>query len=210
MDSVMGMGSGRTGTKGMPRREREQAILAAAADEFAIAGYAGAHVGAIAAAAEVSKALVLSYFGSKEGLYIACVQRAGGTLTAAIGAAMPELSAGTADGERVLDAIFTTLADRPADWPILYDRSVPAGPARDAVRQQRTVLRGQAATGVGRALASAGLKDPDDLSAATLVWEHVGSALVQWWLHHPDESAADMTARARRVLTAASGRSARA
>ena len=106
----------------------------------------------------------------------------------------------------MLEAIFAPLADRPGDWPVLYDRSVPAGRARDAAREQRTILRQQAAGGVSRALAAVGLDDPDDLSAATVVWEHIVSALVQWWQHHPDESAADMTARARRVLTAASGR----
>ena len=205
-DSVMRVRPQRTGTKGMPREQREQTILAAASAEFAASGYAGAHMSVIAANAEVSKALVLSYFGSKEDLYVACVRRAGETLAGAIGDAIPVQSAGATDGERVLEAIFATLADRPGDWPVLYDRSVPAGRARDAAREQRTILRQQAAGGVSRALAAVGLDDPDDLSAATVVWEHIVSALVQWWQHHPDESAADMTARARRVLTAASGR----
>ncbi|OFB44901.1 TetR family transcriptional regulator [Mycolicibacterium sp. (ex Dasyatis americana)] len=190
----------------MPRPQREQAILASASAEFAASGYVSAHMSVIAANAEVSKALVLSYFGSKEDLYVACVERAGETLAAAIGDAIAVQSSGATDGERVLEAIFTTLADRPSDWPVLYDRSIPAGRARDAARRQRTKLRKQAAAGVGRVLAGVGLDDPDDLSAATLVWEHIVSALVQWWQHHPDESAAAMTARARRVLTAASGR----
>lgn len=206
-DSVVRVRPQRTGTKGMPREQREQAILTAAAAEFAASGYAGAHMSVIAAGAEVSKALVLSYFGSKEDLYVACVERAGETLAAAIGNAIPVPSGGAADGERVLEAIFTTLAERPGDWPVLYDRSVPAGRAREAARRQRTILRQQAAAGVSRALTAAGLDDPDDLSAATLVWEHIVSALVQWWRHHPDESATAMTARARRVLAAASGRS---
>jgi hypothetical protein len=59
--------------------------------------------------------------------------------------------------------------------------------------------------GVSRALADFGLDDPDDLSAATLVWEHIVSALVQWWQQHPDHSAGDMAARASRVLAAVSG-----
>ena len=78
--------------------------------------------------------------------------------------------------------------------------------ARDAAREQRAILRRQAMAGVSRALAEVGLDDPDDLSAATVVWEHIVSALVQWWQQHPDQTAADMTAHARRVLTAASGR----
>ncbi|MCV7161892.1 TetR/AcrR family transcriptional regulator [Mycolicibacterium brisbanense] len=190
----------------MPRQQREQAILSAASAEFGASSYVGAHMSVIAANADVSKALVLSYFGSKEDLYVACVERAGETLAAAIGDAIPVPSGGASDGERVLEAIFTTLADRPSDWPVVYDRTVPAGRARDAAREQRTILREQAMAGVTRALAEVGLDDPDDLSAATVVWEHIVSALVQWWQQHPEQSAADMTARARRILAALSDR----
>src|ERR1700735_5415588 len=54
-----------------PRR----AVLAAARDEFARHGFAGARVADIARRAGVNKQLINYYFGSKEGLYLA-LQRA--------------------------------------------------------------------------------------------------------------------------------------
>jgi TetR/AcrR family transcriptional regulator len=51
-----------------------QALLAAALDEFAERGYAGARVADIARRAGVNKQLINYYFGSKEGLYLALQQ----------------------------------------------------------------------------------------------------------------------------------------
>lgn len=196
----------RSGSKGMPRQEREQWILTAAADEFGESTFVASSMNGIAARAGVSKALVLAYFGSKEDLYVACVERAGERLAAAIGGALSGSSAGKEVAESVLTSIFATLEDRRSDWPVLYDRTVPSGRARDAARRQRTVLREQAAAAVTEALGALGLSDEDDLSAATLVWENMVSALVQWWWHHPERSADEMAARARRVLSALSDR----
>lgn len=211
------MANHRSGTKGVPREVRETAILDAAGEEFEQRGYAGAVVGSIAARVNVSKTLVLSYFGSKEGVYIACVRRAGRSLIGAIAAALndapgasgtrPEASGdvGLASETRVVAAIFECLGRRPSDWPVLYDRTVPVGPARDAAREQRRALRQQAADGVASALAGLGFTDPQDLSAMTLVWENVVSALVAWWRQNPGESAADMIARSQRIFAAIHG-----
>lgn len=78
----------RAGTKGMPRAERERQILDAACQEFGRSGYVGMSLAAVAAAVGVSKPMVLAYFGSKEQLYIACVERAGATVGDHIEAAM--------------------------------------------------------------------------------------------------------------------------
>lgn len=206
------MANHRSGTKGVPREVRETAILDAAGEEFEQCGYAAAVVGSIAARADISKTLVLSYFGSKEGLYIACVRRAGTSLTDAITDALnaPRVAEAAREASltsetRVVAAIFECLARRPSDWPVLYDRTVPAGPARDAAREQRRALRAQAAEGVASALAGLGVTDPQDLSAMTLVWENVVSALVAWWRRNSDESAADMTARSQRIFAAIHG-----
>ncbi|TDZ82229.1 HTH-type transcriptional regulator MtrR [Mycobacteroides salmoniphilum] len=196
----------RTGSKGMPRQEREQWILTAAADEFGEATFAASSMNGIAARAGVSKALVLAYFGSKEDLYAACVERAGERLATAIGEALAGSPARAEMAEAVLTAIFTTLENQRSDWPVLYDRTVPSGRAREAARRQRTILRAQAAAAVTRTLGAVGLSDDDDLSAATLVWENMVSALVQWWRHHPERSADEMAGRARRVLLALSDR----
>lgn len=54
-------------------RSRRSDILNAARREFATAGFAGARIERIAAAAAVNKQLLFHYFGSKEGLFSAAL-----------------------------------------------------------------------------------------------------------------------------------------
>ena len=49
-------------------------ILAAATDEFATYGFAGARVDRIAANAEANKQLIYAYFGNKQGLFDAVAE----------------------------------------------------------------------------------------------------------------------------------------
>ncbi|WP_026303553.1 TetR/AcrR family transcriptional regulator [Jongsikchunia kroppenstedtii] len=191
----------------MPRSDRESLIIDAATAEFGKSGYSGTQVTRIAGDAGVSKALVLSYFGSKDKLFVACVDGVGSRLTAAIADTMTTTSADDSDigAIAVLATIFATLADRPTDWHLLFDRTVRAGVAADAAHEQRQALRLQAAAGATRALQILGLRDADDLSAASMIWENSVSALVEWWLQHPDETAQQMTDRARRLISALAG-----
>lgn len=63
-----------------PRRHDAEAaradILAAALDEFAEHGHAGARIDRIAAASGMSKPMIYSYFGDKDGLYAAALREA--------------------------------------------------------------------------------------------------------------------------------------
>jgi len=59
----------------IPRPERERRILDAAVREFDRHGFRQASMERIAHAAGITKALVYQYFGSKEGMYTACVER---------------------------------------------------------------------------------------------------------------------------------------
>ena len=58
-----------------PERTRS-AILAAAHEEFALNGLSGARMDAIAARTNTVKRMIYYYFGSKEGLYLAVLERA--------------------------------------------------------------------------------------------------------------------------------------
>jgi TetR/AcrR family transcriptional regulator len=61
-------------TKRDPDRTRE-AILVAAQDEFATKGLAGGRVNVIARKSGANKRMIYHYFGSKEGLYLAALER---------------------------------------------------------------------------------------------------------------------------------------
>ncbi|MDX6512289.1 MAG: hypothetical protein QOE36_1793 [Gaiellaceae bacterium] len=60
----------------MPAAERREAILGAAAAEFAKRSYRGTTTAEIAHAAGVSEPILYRHFGSKHDLYLACVDRA--------------------------------------------------------------------------------------------------------------------------------------
>lgn len=64
----------RTGSRRDPNRTRE-AILAAAQDEFAHKGLSGGRVDAIARRSRANKRMIYHYFGDKQGLYLAVLER---------------------------------------------------------------------------------------------------------------------------------------
>ncbi len=193
------------GTKGVPRAERERQILDVAAAEFGRRGYAAISVLDVARAAGISKPLIYGYFTSKEGLYCACADRAGQVITTGVAQALdnPVDAVGTA--EATLRAIFTALEPRPHDWNVLYDHSLPPGSQALAVAQKyRTILADQAAHGVVATLGTGTLVDPLDRSVVTEIWMSAVSALINWWLKHPDQTTQEMTNRCQRILAALS------
>ncbi|MCF8590035.1 TetR/AcrR family transcriptional regulator [Gordonia liuliyuniae] len=190
------------GTRGMPRAQRETRILDAAVEEFGRSAYAGATVLSIASAADVSKPLVLQYFGSKEDLFIACVTRAGTNLSARIDAVLAAGEPTLTLAADTLAAIFIALENRPHDWTILHDRTVDRGSAAHlAARVQRNVISAQAGRGVLALMAAApGPVEVDDAAVLSEIWIGIVTSMVQWWLRHPDQTATQMTDRSYRII----------
>ncbi len=96
------------GTKGMPRAEREKPILDAAAQEFGAKGYARGSTAVVAAQAGISKPMIYEYFGSKDGLYLTCLEHAGSRLVEAVAKAQKGPSDLTR-AARTLEALFRGL-----------------------------------------------------------------------------------------------------
>jgi AcrR family transcriptional regulator len=72
---IAGAPAGEPGRTNDPERTKAD-ILEVASREFAERGYAGARVDEIASATRTSKRMLYYYFGSKDGLYIAVLERA--------------------------------------------------------------------------------------------------------------------------------------
>ncbi|MGW1893352.1 TetR/AcrR family transcriptional regulator [Streptomyces sp. NPDC002004] len=202
-----GRGGGRgAGTKGVPRARREEQILDAALEEFGRHGHAAASMAEIARRVGVTKPMLYTYFGSKDGLYAACVDHIGPRLLAAMDEAM--VSSPSQDGlpHAVLTAVFRTLEDRRHAWFVLYDRTLPHGsePWR-AARRHREAIDELAASGTAALLRVQGNDDALDADALKYVWTGTVGALVGWWISHPELSAQDMSARCARLLSAVRG-----
>jgi AcrR family transcriptional regulator len=194
------------GTKGVPRPEREDQIIAVAVDEFAGRGYAGASMAAIAARAGISKPLVYQYFGSKDGLYLACLHSVAGGLLSRLEAAEQNVDDSVASRIYALQAVFEALEPQRNAWQLLYDNTMPAGGEIAATAEDyRARTKQIAASGSQRFLHARGTNDALDTSALTAIWMGIVDSAVTWWLAHPDESAADMTARCFRLISAVLG-----
>ncbi|MEU6772226.1 TetR/AcrR family transcriptional regulator [Streptomyces sp. NPDC046759] len=206
-DGTRGGRGGRriAGTKGVPRARREQQILAAALEEFGTRGHAAASMADIARRVGVTKPMLYTYFGSKDGLHAACVDDIGSRLLAAIDRAM---AARPPEGElahTVLAALFRTLEDRRHAWFVLYDRTLQPGSGPwHAAHRHREAIDGLAASGTAALLREQGNHDALDADALKHVWTGTVSALIGWWISHPQLSAQDMTARCARLLDAIS------
>ncbi len=191
------------GTKGVPRPEREQQIVTIAIAQFAARGYANASVVQIAHEAGISKPLIYQYFGSKDGLYLACLHDVAGTLVARLEDAEHDVDDSVASRIYPLRAVFEALEPQRDAWRLLFDPTAPAsGPIPAAAASYRERTGALAAGGSGRFLRSRGNRSRLDAAALTAVWTGLVTSLVSWWLEHPDESAEQMIERCHRLLGA--------
>ncbi|RPK54192.1 transcriptional regulator BetI [Streptomyces sp. ADI96-02] len=196
------------GTKGVPRARREAQILGAATEEFGRHGHAAASMASIARRVGVTKPLLYTYFGSKDGLYLACLEAIAAPLVSAVDAAMAEGPPGSGTPgasvpQLVLEAVFRTLEGRRHAWFVLYDRTLrPGSELHTAARRHRGRIDALAVSGTAEVLRAHGDDDPLDADALKHVWTGTVSALVGWWISHPDQSARDMAVRCSRLLAA--------
>jgi AcrR family transcriptional regulator len=165
----------------MPRERREQLILDVAGRVFARAGYEAAPMDEIADLAGVSKPMLYAYFGSKEGLYLAYIERAGGELVARLVRAAPADDQSTA-GIRARITEFLAFVEEHADgWTVLFHEAASTRPFAERVAQ----LRGRIVEAVGRMIEGSDLKYPPpapDAIAHAIVG--AGESLANWWLEH--------------------------
>ena len=191
------------GTKGVPRPVREDQILRVAIDEFAANGYAGASMVSIATRAGISKPLIYQYFGSKDRLYLACLTRVADALLERLEVAEQSVDETLASRLHPLRAVFEALEPQRNAWQLLYDTSMPAsGEIAAAAERYRSRTAAIAAAGSERFLAARGVHDANDTAALSALWMGLVDSLVTWWLSHPEESAAQMTQRCHRLLSA--------
>jgi AcrR family transcriptional regulator len=194
------------GTKGVPRAEREEQIVAVAIGEFAVHGYANASMVEIARHAGISKPLIYQYFGSKDGLHLACLHAVSGALLTRLEEAELDVDDSVVSRIYPLRAIFEALEPQRHAWRMLFDPSMPAsGDIAAAAQDYRARTTQIAASGSARFLRARGINSPLDASALSTVWMGIVNSLVEWWLAHPEESAEQMTERCYRLLGAILG-----
>jgi AcrR family transcriptional regulator len=128
----------------MPRAERERQMIQIAGEVFAERGYAAASMDDIAERVGVSKPMLYEYFRSKEGLLIACIEKARTELREATEQAVAGAPSAEEALRRGLREFFAFVRERRRAWSLLRHEVSLAGTSAwdeiEATRRQQTGL----------------------------------------------------------------------
>ncbi|HET9102852.1 MAG TPA: TetR/AcrR family transcriptional regulator [Solirubrobacteraceae bacterium] len=168
----------------MPRSVREPLILDVAGRVFAADGYERASMDRIAALADLSKPMLYAYFGSKEGLYSAYIQRTGGELVQRLVAA--DRTGSRADRIRAVTTEFLSFVQGQGDgWRVLFAEMTARRPLVELVARLRTQIVTEVRTMLEGGAQGRGLVPPASQGVAEAI-VGAGEALANWWVEHPE------------------------
>jgi len=178
-----------SGRRKIPRAVREQQMLEVAERVFAQRGYHATSVEVIAEAAGITKPMVYAYFGSKEGLFLACMEQARRRLFETIAAAAPADAPPEEQMWGGILAFFTFVAEQRDSWTVLFGEApTHGGPfAEEAVRLRQVIARlvgqllGEAAAAEG--VEAEALEATEPLAHALV---GAGESMAEWWQRHPE------------------------
>ena len=182
----MARGRRRAGTRGMPRERREQLILDVAGQVFARAGYESASMDEIADRAGVSKPMLYTYFGSKEGLYLAYIERAGSELVERlVNARAADRSPASMLRARITE--FLSFVEEHGDgWRVLFRELGSTRPFAERVAELRERIAREIRRMVQGGDGSCSSRPPEAADAIAHALVGAGESLANWWLDHPE------------------------
>jgi AcrR family transcriptional regulator len=126
-----------------PRAVREAQMVAAAERLFSERGYHGVSMDEIATASGISKPMLYDYFGSKEGLFLACVERARGRLFEEIAGAVRGADEAEAALRAGVEAFLVFANAQRATWTVLFGESGRFNETASAIRAEQAGLIAQ-------------------------------------------------------------------
>jgi AcrR family transcriptional regulator len=177
----------------LPRAQREQQLLDIAHARFAAHGYAAVTMDDVAAEAGVTKPLLYAYFGNKERLYLACMERAGDAMLATVAAAVAGAEGPADTLRRGIRAFFAFVAEDRDAWRVLFEETPPAGgDIARRIGEYRERLAGLVAqTLLNRLPARRRARHTTEIEALSHALLGAAEALARWWLRSGAIPAAD-------------------
>jgi AcrR family transcriptional regulator len=165
----------------LPRGEREERMLDAGERIFGRRGFRAASMEEIADASGITKALLYQYFGSKEGLYETCVERARARLFDRLEYEAEAASPGRDRLGAVISAYFDFLDKQRQSWWLLYGDA-----SMNAVNEMRRRNAEVIASLIARDVEAAGGKLADeDVEMLGHLVVGSGEQVARWWLERP-------------------------
>lgn len=167
-----------------------------AEEVFTELGFDGTSIEEVSRRSGIKRPLFYTYFGGKDGLYLACYQRARAAMNEQLGAAAAGVDPAAPDASRIMvqqlvRAYFTFLSTSQRRWDMLYGPGVAAaGPIADEVGRLRFGTVEILADAFSRFAA------PGSDQRTILAFAHgtsgAGEQLGRWWRHTPDLSLDDV------------------
>lgn len=178
---------GRAPAVDRPRRlrrdVRQRQLLEVALKLFIERGYQGTSIEDLARAAGVTRPIVYAHFGSKDGVYLACLRQARATLDQLLTAEASRTDDPLQRLECAIDGYFTFVERDRNAWHLLFGGgSAVAGSAAEEVSRLRFATVGKIAgllDGVFPAV------EPQRLEAFAHALSGAGEQLAKWWFQNP-------------------------
>jgi AcrR family transcriptional regulator len=173
----------------VPRAVREEQMIEAATRIFGSRGYGAASMDEIATASGITKPMLYSYFGSKDGLYVACMERGEDALEKAVNKAVRNSSTAELRLWHGLVAVFNFFDEHPDLFAIGYPSGSTSAVFVEASARGRASMAGLLTTLFVDTAVGAGV-DPDAArEAEPLAHALTGAtiALLAWSASRPDE-----------------------
>jgi AcrR family transcriptional regulator len=168
----------------VPRAVRRGQLLELTEPLFAEKRYDGFSIVGLCRAAGITPPIVYDLFGSKDGIYIACLCRFREELENALLAAAAIAPDLTTTVERSVDAWFSIMQRDPRRWALVYGGANGLdGPLDDRLANLRDTTIQQIATVLAR-------HPPHASSEELALWARsvsgAGEQLGRWWLRNPN------------------------
>ena len=174
----------------LPRAERERLMLEEAIEAFASRGYEAVSMNEIASRAGVTKPMVYSYFGSKQGLYAACIRRTAEEMVSFVReAARPEESPDLQLWAGIV-AQLRFIEENRDRWRVMVREAATRGrPATEALEEGGRRVNEMLADLYGVVLERRGGGAPPrkELLAQAAALQGAVGQVALWWEQHPAE-----------------------
>jgi AcrR family transcriptional regulator len=167
----------------VPREVRRTQLLELAEVLFMEKGYGGFSIDDLCRAAGVSRPIVYEHFGSKDGIYLACLRRIRAELEQALLAAAGDGTDLRSTTRNASEAWFSIVQRDPQRWSLVYGGATGlVGPLADQLAELRDITVAQ----IGLIVRQYAPRASDD---EVTLWAHAasgaGEQLGRWWLRHP-------------------------
>lgn len=177
------------GRQRLTRDERIAQLLDVAQRAFATRGYADTSIELIARMAGVSRPIVYEHFGSKDGIYFACVGRARAEFQAALVAGVAGARGLEARLRAGLDACFAFIEADSDRWAVMFRGVALTGAAADEAVRMRFATVELLAALIQEAVPHAPAADVEAFAHAL---SGAGEQMERWWRARPEMTRAEV------------------